>query len=160
MFLSVRPWQIEGVIFCNIYLTAETRLNTEVTGFVKENTCCTQWRAVQRQQSWGNSQASAAAWLLHSTLREAGDMSCEWIECEPSSHSSGNIIPSLAGLCLFCPAMLLKWIFLLSPPVHKLQAKSSLGPQSCAVFMQTIPERKQTALVFHANDQMTWSHMR
>ena len=37
----------------------------------------------------------------------AGDMSCEWTECEPSSHSSGNIILSLASFCLFCVGLAL-----------------------------------------------------
>lgn len=63
---------------------------------------CMPLRALQRKQSMGKqlSVGYSAAAAFHS--RGAGDMSCEWIEYEASSHSSGNIILSLAALCLFC----------------------------------------------------------
>lgn len=59
-----------GIIFCNIYLAAEERLNKELTGFVRESVYCMRLHALQRKQSWGNSRALAIAWLLHSTLGE------------------------------------------------------------------------------------------
>lgn len=86
-------------------------------------------RALQRKQSWGKQSSAGYSVAAAFHTGGAGDMSCEWIECEPSSHSSGNIILSLASLCLFCMCLA---IFRLSPPVHEQQAKSGLRPRSCA----------------------------
>lgn len=61
-----------------------------------------QCRAWQRQQSRGKQSSVSYSVAAAFHTRRAGDMSCEWIEWEPSSHSSSNIILSLTSLCLCC----------------------------------------------------------
>lgn len=58
---------------------------------------CIGSNALQGKQSWGNSQALAVVAAAFHT-GGAGDTSCECIECETSSHSSGKIIISLGKL--------------------------------------------------------------
>lgn len=86
------------VSFSATYILWQRRLNKELTGFVKGHN---QKTALGKQSSVFCSVAPA----FHTG--KAGDMSCEWIECEASSYSSGNIILSLASLCLFCVCLVL-----------------------------------------------------
>lgn len=58
---------------------------------------CIGSNALQGKQSWGNSQALAVVAAAFHT-GGAGDTSCECIECETSSQSSGKIIISLGKL--------------------------------------------------------------
>lgn len=102
---------------------------------------------------------------------EVGDMTCEWIEWEPSCHSSGNIILSLASPCLFCACLALPCqcnvsSVCLSLPAQGQQAKSSLVSRWRVEYARPLRRTKawlvypisdRMALVTHVSAPLAWT---